>query len=562
MSRLHSISARIALVVCLATAFATGVGIVSYQNLRNALFEQKQAELKDAIEIATSLVEGYKARVTRGQLTEDAARTAVKDALRAIRFGTDKNYFYIYADDGMSIMHPIRADFEGTDKLDLKDPAGRPIIRMHLDAAKAGGGLVTYEWAKPGNQDPSLKLSYAAPIRGWNWVVGTGFHVSDIEAALASNFRIVGGATGTAVILVGLVAFAVIRGISQPISGLVQSMQRLAGGDLEAEIKGEDRRDEIGLVARAVGTFRNLLKTKAIEDAAAEARRREEANHERAEMLAALAAEVEGSVKVTANGIEGAAASFERVSESLRAVASDTRRQAEASAATGRHAKESIEAVTAAAEELSSSISEIVCQVAEATTLADGAVTRTTHATRVIDGLHGASTEIGKVVTLIEQIAEQTNLLALNATIEAARAGAAGKGFAVVAAEVKALANQTSTATEEISRRVGVIQSATSEAVNVTASVGDAIERLNAISTAIAETLEQQSQAVTGISRAIASTSTGIGRLADDMQQLIGNALSVDGRSGEVTQAANSMAGTSSVLRTQVDRLLRELRTA
>jgi methyl-accepting chemotaxis protein len=560
MSRLYSIPARIALLVGIALAFVAGVGVVSYKNLRDALLEQKQVELKDAVEIATSLIEGYRARAAKGQMTEEAAKSAAKEALRAIRFGADKNYFYVYADDGISVMHPIRLDFEGTSKLDLKDPAGRPIIRMHLAAAKAGGGLVTYEWIKPGNQEPSLKLSYAAPIRGWNWVVGTGFHVSDVETALAINSRAAAGAAGAAVMLLGLVAFAVIRGMSRSLTRLVQSMQRLAGGDLEAEIAGEKRRDEIGLVARSVGIFRDLLKTKAVEDAAAEARRREDANQERAEMLATLADEVEGSVKVTANGIEGAATSFERVSESLRTVASDTRRQAEASAAAGRHAKESIAAVSSAAEELSSSISQIVSQVAEATTLADGAVTRTAHATKVIHGLRGASTEIGKVVALIEKIAEQTNLLALNATIEAARAGGAGKGFAVVAAEVKILAKQTSAATEEVAQRIGVIQNATSEAVDVTASVGETIERLNAISTAIAETLGQQSQAVTGIARAIASTSTGIGHLAEDMQQLIGNALSVDGRSGEVTQAANLMADTSSVLRTQLDRLLKELR--
>ena len=76
-----------------------------------------------------------------------------------------------------------------------------------------------------------------------------------------------------------------------------------------------------------------------------------------------------------------------------------------------------------------------------------------------IGGLGQASAdEIGKVIEVIQDIAEQTNLLALNATIEAARAGEAGKGFAVVATEVKELAKQTATATDDIRQRIEGIQ--------------------------------------------------------------------------------------------------------
>ena len=113
----------------------------------------------------------------------------------------------------------------------------------------------------------------------------------------------------------------------------------------------------------------------------------------------------------------------------------------------------------------------------------------------VVEGLDPGTQKIGEVVTLIQNIASQTNLLALNATIEAARAGEHGREYAVVASEVKALANQTAKATEEISAQVQDIQSATGEAVNAIQVIGGTISELDEISSQIAAAVEQQGAA-------------------------------------------------------------------
>jgi methyl-accepting chemotaxis protein len=125
-----------------------------------------------------------------------------------------------------------------------------------------------------------------------------------------------------------------------------------------------------------------------------------------------------------------------------------------------------------------------------------------------------SSMEIGNVVKVITTIAEQTNLLALNATIEAARAGAAGKGFAVVANEVKDLAQETAKATEDISRRVSMIQSDTLNAVGAIGQIGHVISRINDLQLSIASAVEEQTANATEMNRSVVEASDGIAQIA------------------------------------------------
>src|SRR5262249_39255863 len=128
--------------------------------------------------------------------------------------------------------------------------------------------------------------------------------------------------------------------------------------------------------------------------------------------------------------------------------------------------------------------------------------------------------QIGSVVDLISKIAGQTNLLALNATIEAARAGEAGKGFAVVASEVKALANQTEKATDEISRQIAAIQNVTGQSVKQIAAVDEAITSISAVASAIADSVQHQSGAASRISEAVHAAAGNTQRATDDVRSI------------------------------------------
>jgi methyl-accepting chemotaxis protein len=507
-----------------------------------------------------NIIGGFRERAVKGELTEEAAKAAAIAAVRPVRFGEDRNYFFIYEPQGVNVLNSGKPELEGKNLIDLKDSAGLFIVKEVIEKAAAGGGLTSYQWLKPGDQAESVKLAYSMLAPGWNWTVGTGFHAPDIEASLAHSLHAMILSTSIALLLISAVAAVVTRSISKPLAQLTFSMDRLRSGDLDVDINGATRRDEIGVIARSVTLFRNLLREKIANEAEAEAGRRKETEKQRRDALEKLATEVDGSVKETAESIDRTAIGFETVSADLLALSNSTRSQATTSAKAGRAAQENVQSVSAAAEELSASIHEILVQVNFAARISNEAVQETERAANAIRSLETSSDEIGKVVALIQDVANQTNLLALNATIEAARAGEAGKGFAVVASEVKGLAGMTSKATDEISQRIEAIRRGTREAVSATELVEASIGRISASSNTIASTLDQQNAAVSQIAHAISDALGAVAGLAEDMDRLTGNAASTDAKSLEVAAAARLMRGGSQTLQRQLDRLTRELR--
>ncbi|MGD9538871.1 MAG: methyl-accepting chemotaxis protein [Alphaproteobacteria bacterium] len=256
------------------------------------------------------------------------------------------------------------------------------------------------------------------------------------------------------------------------------------------------------------------------------------------------------------DAVAGASTELRTTAESMAATAEETSRQASAVAAASEQASTNVQTVASAGEELSSSIGEIGRQVEQSTKTAARAVEEARRTNDQVESLATAAQQIGEVVRLISDIAEQTNLLALNATIEAARAGEAGKGFAVVAAEVKSLANQTAKATEEISAKIGEMQSATGGSVEAIKAIAETIGQISEISTTIAAAVEEQSAATQEISRNVQQAAQGTHEVNTNITSVTDGAGQTGAAAGQVLSAAGQLSKEAETLRAEIDAFL------
>ncbi|SFM72323.1 methyl-accepting chemotaxis sensory transducer with Pas/Pac sensor [Methylobacterium pseudosasicola] len=228
---------------------------------------------------------------------------------------------------------------------------------------------------------------------------------------------------------------------------------------------------------------------------------------------------------------------LDAIGEAVEAV---TRQTAEAAGIVGQVSSD-IQAVASGAKELSASVGEISQQVSHAARMASEAVEQARHTGSIVEGLSGQAAQIGEVVTMIQGIASQTNLLALNATIEAARAGASGKGFAVVASEVKALAEQTAKATDQIRVQITATQAATREAVGAIGSIQGTIRSLDEVSAAIAAAVEEQSAVTREMSGSMHTAAHGVTTIAGGMEAIARVSEQLDAATQQVRVAARAV---------------------
>ncbi|MBR0834755.1 HAMP domain-containing protein [Bradyrhizobium manausense] len=349
------------------------------------------------------------------------------------------------------------------------------------------------------------------------------------------------------------VAFGVVR----PIVRMTDTMQKLATGDLAADIPFAQRQDEVGSMAGALQVFKqgaienSRLREEQLRQEQEAALAKRGALHQMAETVERETGRSVDTASATTQGVERAALSLSEIARSLSS-------ESQAVAAASTQALGSSQTVSAAAEELSASIREIATQVGRTSTVTKSAVAGREQARSTIQALAGAVKKIAEVSDLIGGIAGQTNLLALNATIEAARAGEAGRGFAVVAAEVKSLSDQTAKSTEEIGRLIAEIQASTQAAVDAVETMGGHIVEIDGVATSVAAAMEQQDAATREIARSISESASAAKEVSAKIANVSRDAASVNERAADVRQAIAGMAANLESLRSVVVRTVRD----
>ena len=322
----------------------------------------------------------------------------------------------------------------------------------------------------------------------------TAHEIQETSSAASTNMATWSVVIGViAAIAVGGLAFFVTRQIMLPLGKTIEMLQNVAQGEADLTQRlDESRNDELGDLAKWFNVF-----TKRLHDIIAKVVANSNHLAESSLELMKTATDLSSGVTDSKTQSSSVSSAAEEMSINMSNMADSTDQMSNG-----------MKTVATAIDEMSATIGEIASNAEKSAKVAAQASHLAEVSNAKVGDLGSAADEIGKVIEVIQDIAEQTNLLALNATIEAARAGEAGKGFAVVATEVKELAKQTASATDDIRGRIEAIQSSTGEAVDSIRSISDIINDVNEVARTIASAVEEQTITTKEIAGNISQTAS------------------------------------------------------
>ena len=416
---------------------------------RNELVETRKAELKAYLMMGVTAVKPLYDSDVNGNNKEQA-----KIILKAMRFDSD-GYFFAYDSQGVNTLHAINPQLEGKNLYGLKDENGVAVIAGLIDSSQKGDGFLNFSWHKPTINAQAPKLGYAEYLPKWDWVLGTGIYIDDIDTHVADyqvqrtqelkdhTLSAIGLSVVGLIITIVLVSLIVSKAII-PLQHIASSLKAVAagGGDLTARLKVESY-DEVGDVAVAFNQFMDKLHP--------------------------LMQDIQHSAEVVQQAAKGLDAQTCQASSQMQSHCLETDKVVTAvteMSATAREVALNTHSTAQAIESANHQIEEAQIEASHAIDGIGKLVEEVNITSEAIGELSFQTEKITKVLQVIGEIAEQTNLLALNAAIEAASAGEQGRGFAVVADEVRSLASRTQNSTHEIGDMLKLLQDGVARAVS------------------------------------------------------------------------------------------------